>query len=304
VLHLLAPKFLVVDLFAVCAAYVHFRGKVRHPFHVQLTEHSTFFAPYNVLMYLFSAVPNVPFQDVQRFPELAPLRENWRAIREEAEALFSDGYIRAAASYNDLAFNSFYRTGWKRFYVKWYNEPMRSAEKLCPRTTALVKSIPTLNAAMFTMLPPGARLLSHRDPYAGSLRYHLGLVTPNTDDCYINVDGRNYSWRDEKDVMFDETFIHYAENKSGTPRLILFCDVERPLKNRFMAWVNKGFKRYVATATETQNVPGERVGFLNRVFESVYRVRLLTKKLKSKSKVTYYALKWALLGGLLYLILV
>jgi beta-hydroxylase len=299
---LLAPKFLLVYAFAACTAYVHFRGKVRHPFHVQLTEHSTFFAPYNALMYLFSAVPNRPFQDMQRFPDLAPLRENWRAIRDEAQALFSGGHIRAAASYNDLAFNSFYRTGWKRFYVKWYDEAMPSAQALCPKTTALVESIPSLNAAMFTMLPPGARLVSHRDPYAGSLRYHLGLVTPNTDDCYINVDGQNYSWRDGQAVMFDETFIHYAENKSDKPRLILFCDVERPMTNRFMAWVNKGFKKYVARATETQNVPGERVGFLNRVFEVVYRVRILTKKLKSKTTSGYYVLKWALLGGIAYLI--
>ena len=82
---------------------------------------------------------------------------------------------------------------------------------------------------MFAMLPPGARLVKHRDPYAGSMRYHLGLVTPNSDDCYINVDGQNYSWRDGEAVMFDETFIHYAENTSDQNRIILFIDVKRPV---------------------------------------------------------------------------
>ena len=29
---------------------------------------------------------------------------------------------------------------------------------------------------MFASLPPGGRLVQHRDPYAGSLRYHMGLL--------------------------------------------------------------------------------------------------------------------------------
>jgi beta-hydroxylase len=34
---------------------VHFRGKVRLGFWRQVSDHSTIMAPYNVLMYLFSA---------------------------------------------------------------------------------------------------------------------------------------------------------------------------------------------------------------------------------------------------------
>jgi aspartyl/asparaginyl beta-hydroxylase (cupin superfamily) len=49
---------------------------------------------------------------------------------------------------------------------------------------------------MFTELPSGSYLGKHRDPYAGSVRYHLGLVTPNSDDCFIEVDQERYSWRD------------------------------------------------------------------------------------------------------------
>ena len=43
---------------------------------------------------------------------------------------------------------------------------------------------------MFAVLPPGGKLGAHRDPFAGSLRYHLGLVTPNSDKCRILVDGQ------------------------------------------------------------------------------------------------------------------
>jgi beta-hydroxylase len=54
---------------------------------------------------------------------------------------------------------------------------------------------------MFAELPPGAKLNPHRDPYAGSLRYHLGLVTPNDDRCFIEVDGERHSWRDGQGVI-------------------------------------------------------------------------------------------------------
>lgn len=297
-----STKFIILYVFLACGTWVHFRGRVRHTLFRQLTDHSTFMAPYNALMYAFSAVPNTPYIDVSQFPEVSPLRENWQVIRDEALKLFDEGYIRAAAGYNDVGFNSFFRTGWKRFYLKWYGDPPSSARSLCPRTVELIESIPSINAAMFALLPPGGRLVRHRDPFAGSLRYHLGLVTPNADTCHILVDGQPYYWRDGEDVMFDETYIHYAENKSDVTRLILFCDIERPLKSRLMARLNRWFKRNVVAATETENVPGERIGGLNRVFGHVYKARLAGKRLKKWNRTAYYALKWLLLGGLLFAI--
>ena len=122
-------------------------------------------------------------------------------------------------------------------------KPQTQPEQLCPQTVALLESIPTVKGAMFAMLPPGARLVKHRDPYAGSLRYHLGLATPNSDDCFIDVDGQRYSWRDGEAVMFDETFIHYAENTSEQNRIILFIDVKRPVTFFLVDWINRLFSR-------------------------------------------------------------
>lgn len=86
---------------------------------------------------------------------------------------------------------------------------------------------------MFAELPPGAYLGKHRDPYAGSVRYHLGLSTPNDDRCFIEVDRQRHSWRDGEAVIFDETYVHWAENKTEQTRIILFCDIERPMKWRW-----------------------------------------------------------------------
>lgn len=298
--NLLAPKYFILLTFIATGLYVHFRGRVKHKLFRQLTDHSTLMAPYNALMYLFSSVPAKPYTDVRQFPELAVLKQNWQMIRDEGLRLFDEGYIRAAAKYNDIGFNSFFRTGWKRFYLKWYDDFLPSAKTLCPQTTALLATIPTMNAAMFALLPPGSKLVSHRDPFAGSLRYHLGLRTPNSEKCRIVVDGISYAWHDGEDVMFDETYIHYAENQTDQTRLILLCDIERPLSNPAMRAFNRMIGWRLIRAAATENVAGEHVGVLNKIFAYVYHIRLLGKRIKAWNKATYYAIKWLLFGGIFY----
>ena len=81
--------------------------------------------------------------------------------------------------------------------LKWYTkECSRNAVQMCPETCAVLDSIPTIRSAMFTVLPPGGRLGRHHDPIASSLRYHLGLLTPNSEKCALTLDGVEYPWRD------------------------------------------------------------------------------------------------------------
>lgn len=297
-----APRHAVLLVFVASALYVHFRGKARFGLLRALTDFTVLLAPFNALMYLFSRAPARPYLDPADYPELAPLRAQWQVIRDEALALDEAGRIRAADTYNDIGFNSFFRTGWKRFYLKWYADDLPSAQAACPRTVALLKSVPTIKAAMFASLPPGARLVRHRDPYAGSVRYHLGLATPNDAGCYIEVDGERRHWRDGEVMMFDETFIHHAENTTPHGRVILFCDVERPLHFAPMRWLNRAFAKLVMTASATQNVAGEPVGALNKAFYYLYQLRLKAKALKNSHRRVYYAGKWLLIGGLVYLL--
>ena len=302
--NLFAPKLIVLYVFVASALFVHFRGRVRHKLTKQLSDHSTLMAPYNSLMYLFSAVPARPILDPRALPELDILRHNWQVIRDEALSLFDGGQIRAATGHNDLGFNSFFKNGWKRFYVKWYGEPLPSAQAACPKTVALVESLPTVNAAMFALLPPGGKLNRHRDPFAGSLRYHLGLVTPNSDACRIWVDGEAYAWRDGEDLLFDETFIHSAENATDTTRIILFCDVERPLRTRAMQALNRFIARTVIRAASTQNTETEPVGALNRIYAVFGHGSDLLTRLKRRNRTAFRAVKYALIAALAYWIFI
>ncbi len=290
-------------IFVVCSIYVQNRGQVQHVRFVRrLTDHANFFAPINCLFYAFSREKNTPFVDASKFPELDVIQQNWQMIRDEALQLNEAAHIKASADLDDLGFNSFFRTGWKRFYLKWYGANLKSAEQLCPNTLALLNQLPQVKGAMFTMLPPGARLGAHRDPYAGSLRYHLGLVTPNSDNCYIDVDGQRYSWRDGEVVMFDETYIHSAENNSDKNRIILFLDIKRPVTFFLVDWFNRAFSRLVVAGSATKNIKGDKVGFLNYVFGVVYRIGLLGKKLKAFNRPLYNVVQYGLYIGLLYLI--
>ena len=297
-------RWTLVALFAASVLYVHFRGRVRHRPVKQLTDHSTFVAPYNILMYAFSGVPGKPYHDVAGFPELAPLAANWQVIRDEAMRLHHAGQVRAATGKNDAGFDSFFKYGWKRFYLKWYEEPLPSARELFPRTVALLEGIPTLHGAMFAMLPPGGKLGVHRDPYAGSLRYHLGLSTPNSDDCRIVVDGESYAWRDGEPVIFDETYIHWAENRTATPRMILFADVERPLTSGIVTGINRWVSHHVIKASASANVEGERIGAFNRLFHFFDRIEVARRRLKNRSKPAYRVVKWGLLAGIAVLLVV
>lgn len=291
-------KLSIVAVFIASTVYVHYRGRVRLRFFRQLTDHSTFMAPINCLMYLFSRLPAKPYLPVAGFPELQLLQNHWQDIRAEAFELAEAGEIKKSDQYNDAGFNSFFKTGWTRFHLKWYGDAHPSARALCPVTTELLQRIPTVKAAMFAALPPGGRLVTHRDPFAGSVRYHLGLVTPNDDHCYISVDGERYSWRDGEGVIFDETYLHYAENQSDQMRIILFCDVERPLNNPLARAFNRFISHTLIRAAAAPNSATDKTGGINKAFAYVQQVRLLGKRIKASSRFAYYGLQWLIFGGL------
>jgi beta-hydroxylase len=296
-------KWTIVAIYVISIFHIHFRGKVRLPFMRQLFDHSSFVAPLNVFMHLFSRVPSTPYLSSADFHDLRPLEQHWQEIREEALHLSQMQKIRAAENNDDAGFNSFFKEGWKRFYLKWYAASHPSAERLCPKTVALLRGIPSVKAAMFAELPPGGKLNKHRDPFAGSLRYHLGLVCPNTDDCFIEVDGQRYSWRDGKAVVFDETYIHWARNDSNENRIILFCDIERPMRYRWAQKINKLLGRTLMTAASSPNETGDQTGGINKLFRVVWAMGQYRRRFKAWNRPLYYVTKAALIVSAVLLII-
>ena len=293
----------ILVIWISCACYAQTRGKVRHrKLARRITGHGSILAPVNCLFYFFSKVKSTPYIDLQELPELNVLSSNWQLIRDEAAQLNQSQAIKASDALNDIGFNSFFKTGWKRFYLKWYGSPLESAKSLCPKTVELLETIPTVKAGMFAMLPAGANLKAHSDPYAGSLRYHLGLITPNSNDCFISVDGEDYSWRDGEAVIFDETYIHSANNKTDENRIILFLDIKRPVNFFLIDWLNTVFSNVVMAATVSKNTDSDKVGGINKAFHFFYQIRKLGKWIKRRNKLAYYLVQYAIYAYIIYLL--
>jgi len=66
--------------------------------------------------------------------------------------------------------------------------------------------------------------------------------------------------------MFDETYVHWVKNETDVTRVILFCDIERPLSNRFMTSINRSVSAFLGRATAPQNTDDERVGGINQAY--------------------------------------
>jgi beta-hydroxylase len=265
------------------------------------------FSPLNCLLYLTTQTRGSgAILDADNFPQLAPLKDNWETIRDEAVALHEQHYFDltkrpGTPAYYDVGFRTFFKYGWSRFYLHWYGYTHHSARALCPKTVSILARVPSLNGAMFALLPPGSQLSRHADPMACSLRYHLGLATPNSDTCFINIDGRDHSWRDGKVLMFDETYLHYARNDSDQPRLILMCDINRPT-NALGTLVNFLYKS-LPRLSVVPNTEVDHRGFANRVFSWLSPLLGRSKALKQANRPLYLALKYSVNTLLLLIVL-
>ena len=291
--------------FVLGSLYFHFRGKLRFSLRRQIGDYSTLLAPYNAFACLRTRGGSKPIHDLAEFPELGILRSHWREIREEALALLSAGEVKAAANEDDLVFYSFMKRGWVRFYLKWYRGFLPSARARCPRTVELLERVPCVNGAMFGLLPPQTRLGKHRDPFAGTLRYHLALSTPGTDDCWMQLDDRRHVWRDGEDILFDSSYVHAAYNRTDQPRLLLFCDVDRPMRDPLSRAINHFVIRHIVPITQVRNTAEDPIGIGNRIFSAMSPLRAGLRALKAHSVLGYRAFKLAavlaILAALLWL---
>ncbi len=295
-------KWIIIALWVSSILFFYFRGKVRPSLSKTFIDHSVFIAPLNAVLVLTSKIKNAPFLPTNSINDLKVLQNNWHIFKKEATLLSENKEILAPKKKEDLGFNSFFKYGWKRFYLKWYDAKHPSAEKLCPNSVKILRDLPSVKAAMFAELPPGGKLNPHRDPYAGSLRYHLGLITPNSENCFILVDEFKYFWKDGEGVLFDETYIHRAENNTNSSRIILFCDIERPQKYKLVTFINKKFSKYIMSTASSPNKTNDEVGLLNKTTNWYWKLDSKRKKIKQWNKNVYRVIKVLFFISILFLL--
>jgi beta-hydroxylase len=222
----LALVAVLVIIIVACAEAMRRRGDVRGSVRDAMLVPTLPLAPYNLWAVKHTCGGDAPYADMAlHFPNHGVLRDNWAVIRDEALAAYRGGH--ASKIRGERYFGPRADERWKKFYIKWYDDVLPDARARCPKTCALLDRLPELHLAMFSILEPGARIPPHVSPFAGNLRYHLGLQCPA--GASIKVDGTPYRWADGHDVLFDGSFVHEVTNDADGVRVILFADVERKL---------------------------------------------------------------------------
>jgi beta-hydroxylase len=74
------------------------------------------------------------------------------------------------------------------------------------------------------------------------------------------------------------------------------------MKYGFMTAINRWVSHHIVKASATQNVDGEHVGVLNKVFGGFYEIHLASRRVKDWNRKVYYALKYSLTAVVLGLI--
>jgi beta-hydroxylase len=178
-----------------------------------------------------SLVGDATFFPLERFPWVKHIEDNWTVIREELGEVLADR--EGLANFQDISKDQIEITDddrWKTFFLYGYGFKAKLGIEMCPRTAALMREIPGMTTAMFSILSPHKHILDHRGPYKGVLRYHLGLIVPrDAEACRIRVGEDIRHWEEGKSLIFDDTFNHEVWNDTDETRVVLFVDVLRPL---------------------------------------------------------------------------
>lgn len=187
----------------------------------------------DTLQVLSSRFARPPIRDAGYLDGIAVIRERWTQIRDEALALHRAGELDATTRLTSIGhghcgLRALCRRGWGKFVVTWQGASHRCARRLCPETVGLLAQVPGIRAAMLCVLPADTELSLPPDPRARTLRYHLGLATPDSERCFISVDGTRLRWRNGEDFVFDEALPYVAKNGTDELLLILICEVDWP----------------------------------------------------------------------------
>ena len=91
--------------------------------------------------------------------------------------------------------------------------------------------------------------------------------------------------------MFDETYLHHARNNSDQVRVILMCDVARPMNicGRIVHYFYSG----ITKLTVVPNMEGDKRGLINTAFGTLAPALSWAKNLKQSNRIGYLAMKYS-----------
>jgi aspartyl/asparaginyl beta-hydroxylase (cupin superfamily) len=175
------------------------------------------------------------FHDIDKVkPELRLLDRNWQVIREEMESVLV--HKERVPRYHEIAPRETYISGtvdpdrdWRVFMLLSPIGVPRKNQAKCPRTTELLRQVPGVLQAFFSILDPGKSIPAHCGPWLGYLRYHIGLRVPTNNPPSMRVRDQIHTWEEGRSIVFDDSWEHEVYNKCDGIRVVLIVDFLRPL---------------------------------------------------------------------------
>jgi len=179
-----------------------------------------------------SEIPTEPVLAADSFPWTAGLSKKWQVIADEAASILrhrdavpplkeiSPDHARIAGDGN-----------WRSFFLIGYGYEVAENCARAPVTADLVRRIPDLNSAFFSILEPGATIPRHRGVTRGLVTCHLGLIVPDRPEhCTMQVEDSTLFWEAGKWLVFDDSYYHEVHNNTDQRRVILLVQVKRPMR--------------------------------------------------------------------------
>ncbi|MCX7620555.1 MAG: aspartyl/asparaginyl beta-hydroxylase domain-containing protein [Acidimicrobiales bacterium] len=194
------------------------------------------FDVYNALLWVL--LPNRKFFDPSVVPNLGVLPANWATIRGELDELVANHELPSSVDLDKGQIRLAAPGAWRMFFFRVFGIDVPENQRLCPRTWEVLREIPGLYSAMFSVLEPGQRLALHTGPTKGTYRVHLGMVVPEPDRCWLEVAGERRHWHEGELMVFDEGYPHRAVNEGDQRRVALVLDVIRDMPWPWLARLN------------------------------------------------------------------
>lgn len=185
-------------------------------------------------------LPDKPWWEHGAFPFLTALEGATDAIRAELlDVLANEGELEpyidmpdgapAAATWRALN----HSPRWSAYHLYRDGARVEAHCRRCPRTLAALEALPLLRIpghgpeVLFSVLRPGTHIPPHTGVINGRLTVHLPLIVPA--DCgALAVAQEARTWQEGRCLVFDDSYVHEAWNRSAHTRVVLIFDLWNP----------------------------------------------------------------------------
>lgn len=206
--------------------------------------------------------------DTAQFPWARAIEADWRKVRAELDQVmtFRDQMPSFQEILKEVTLIQSDQN-WKTFFLAGIGMDCEQNARRCPETMKVLRQIPGMSTAFFSILSPGKHIPAHRGAYNGVLRLHLALQVPEPrEQVRIRIGNRICHWEEGKCLIFDDTFNHEVWNDTDGYRVVLFVDFARPLKQPF-DWFNKRLLNIGALAPFLREANGKQQQWQKKFYQ-------------------------------------